>query len=83
MSILTFKSRKFKGDIPRGKRLKNLPTEKASNRPGNLVFFSKKMYSKNNNYSSKISKKMKSLYIYFPVQIQKEIENSQKNEKFI
>ena len=57
MSILTFKSRKFKGDIPRGKRLKNLPTEKASNRSGNLVFLKKKCTQKTMITAAKSQKK--------------------------
>ena len=52
MSILIFKIRKLKADYPLGKRLKNLLTEKASQPRGNLVNFSKKMQSKNNDFSS-------------------------------
>ena len=46
MSILSFKIGKFKTDIPRAKRLKDLFTENASPPLRNLVFFKKKRYQK-------------------------------------
>ena len=55
-----FKFRKFKSDFPRGKRVKNLLMEKPSPPLRNLVIFSKKMVSKNNDFSQKHEKYLKS-----------------------
>ena len=62
MSILSFKNRKCKSDIPRGKRLKNLPTEKACTactRRGNFVFFQKKCTRKTMISETKLWKILK------------------------
>ena len=65
--ILKFIIRKFKSYLPLGKRLKkllmekaNLLVEKASQAPRNLVIFSKKIVSKNNDF---IAKNMKILIV--------------------
>ena len=53
INIFNFKIRIFKSQFPRGKRLENLLTENASQPHRNFVFFSKKLYSNNIDFSSK------------------------------